>query len=111
MPGGGVEDVDRAGAGAARRDALEKKGAEVRGGYHLLVERRLHGPYSCPVEHGRLYCTPVNTLRPDTVERHSLYSMQKESTALAVPILELKCVWQFPKKFPLALNYYSRFLL
>ena len=77
-----MEDVDRAAAGAARCDALEKKGA---GGLRLQVKY--------------------------TVERHSLYSMQKESTALAVPILELKCVWQFPKKFPLALNYYSRFLL
>ena len=76
-----MEDVDRAGAGAARRDALEKKGA---GGIRL---------------------------RPDTVERHSLYSMQKESTALAVHILELKCVWQFPKKFPYALDYYSRLML
>ena len=27
MPGGGVEDVDRAAAGAARCDALEKKGS------------------------------------------------------------------------------------
>ena len=35
MPGGGVEDVDRAGAGAARRDALEKKGA---GGLRLQVK-------------------------------------------------------------------------
>ena len=100
MPGGGVEDVDRAGAGAARRDALEKKGT---GGLRLQV--KYNAVYAYDV------CTPVNTLRPDTVERHSLYSMQKESTALAVPILELKCVWQFPKKFPLALNYYSRFLL
>ena len=25
--------------------------------------------------------------------------------------LELKCVWQFPQKFPCALNYYSRFVL
>ena len=32
-------------------------------------------------------CTPVNTLRLDTVERHSLYTMQKESTPLAVHIL------------------------
>ena len=62
MPGGGVEDVDRAGAGAARRAAVEKPGAgglrlqvKYNAVYHLLVERRPHGPYPWPVEHGRLY--------------------------------------------------------